>query len=188
MKKRVYIYMLVIICGMFAFGCNKKEGNKLNNDEIIDNSNSIDNEKVDNEIEEVPDNSVKSSEYQIETLASLIDKTDEEVVNILGEGSGVFNQVPNTESYVREYSHVFEEEKVITTITYDNSNKVNGIYTYLPTYDWYKWEKVLTSKLGYPTKLSAMSTSSDMQIMRWRLDTTIITLFGLKDSLSIQLE
>ena len=188
MKKQVFIYMLVMVCSIFIFGCNKKDGSDLNEGDIIDNSNSIDNNIVENE-NDTYNNGEFNNYYQIETMAGLINKTDEEVINVLGEGSTVYNQFPDTKSYTREYSHVFEGENVITVISYDNSNKVNGIYTYLPSNDLDKWEQVLTSKLGYPTKLVSISNArSDIQTKMWRLDEAVVTLLGIKNSLSIQIE
>jgi hypothetical protein len=164
MRRRVYLYILVLT--MFVmYGCNKKDKNELKNDQIVD--------------------------YKIEdtvvTLTSLVQKTDAEVIGALGEGKGLFEKAANGH-FRREYSLYIEGEEVITTVTYED-NKVSSVDTYLPDLDINKWERLLTSKLGYPTKLLTVSSNnSNMQTVRWKVDSNIVTLLGINNSLSMQIE
>lgn len=145
-------------------GCNKKEKNELLYEDIVDN-------KI---------------EDTVITLSSLIHKTDEEVINVLGEGKGISHQAFDGQ-FNREYSLSIEGEEVTTTVAYEDSI-VSGIYTYLPDLDLNKWETKLTSKFGYPTKLLTSSNKNNMQTIRWKVDSNIVTLLGVSNSLSIQIE
>lgn len=148
---------------LVMIGCDKKEKNELMNDEIVNS-----------EIEDT-----------VITLSSLIHKTDKEVINELGEGKGISYQTSDGQ-YSREYSLYIEGEEVTTTVVFEDS-LVSGIYTYLPDLDLNKWETMLTRKFGYPTKLLT-SSNDNIQTVRWKVDTNIVTLLCVKNSLSIQIE
>lgn len=178
-SKSGYALMFFIMIGVFLVGCRNRE-----NEENIPNS--------DSGLEQVdPEDLTTNVEPDLETFVKLIGMKDEKVIVMMGEGIEPLTNEKNS-IISREYAYTLAENELTAIISYNNSEIVLGIYSFLPDYDTIKWETVLTSELGTPTKIEETTLNkedgNDTININWMVEGKLVTLFGSNGSLSIQIE
>ncbi len=178
-NKSGYVLVLLIMVGVFLVGCRNRE-----NEENIPNS--------DSSLEQVdPQDLTTDVESDLETFIKLIGMKDEDVIVLMGEGIEPISNEKNS-IISREYVYTLAENELTAIISYNDSEIVLGIYSILPDYDVIKWETVLTSELGTPTKVEETTLNkedgNDTININWMVEGKLITLFGSNGSLSIQIE
>jgi hypothetical protein len=168
-----------ILLSLFTNGCsrNDKNENLTNPDSVF--------EQNQNEVANT------NTESDFKKFVHLIGMKDDEVVEIMGEGSEPILEEWNSIIY-REYEFNLQQNALTAIVSYNDNGIVQGIYSYLPDYDTQKWEDVMTSELGIPTRMEEPTLNKEdgnktLSVI-WMLEGKVVSLFGAYGSLSIQIE
>jgi hypothetical protein len=176
MKRELRLVILISLA-ISLVGCNK------DNNEV----------KVPNVLVDQEENQETSDEIHsiLKDFVELIGLNDKEVVSIMGEGIKPVNNEMELMT-TREYVFKLQNNDLTAIVSYNDKGVVQGVYSYLPDYDTGKWENLLTSELGTPTRVdeSNISTEDGNDILNvlWLVEGKLITLFGSYGTLSIQME
>lgn len=173
--KFILLGMTFIVISIGLNGCSLSDKkNNLNKNDIV---------KVDDE------HKTKEKDTPVLiTFANLIGKSLDEVSNVLATKVKPMNTLDS--SYHNVYLYDIEGESLEAVFSYNEDNMLEGIYTKLPDYEPQKWEQVLNKYLGTPTRLVNTSYSNEDEIITilWRVEHSVITLFGSYETLALLIE